>query len=251
MAETGTTPWLDAPDGTVVGLPGGGQARLLRAASGRRRDAGGTRLWIADLELPAEMLSYLAHRGRPIRYGYVTRDQPIGTYQTVFADQPGSAEMPSAARPFSAELVTRLLSRGIHIAPFVLHTGVSSPEAHEPPSTEWYHVAGPSAALINATRAGGHRVIAVGTTAVRMIETVADGHGWVHAGQGWTDLVVTPARGVHGVDGLITGWHEPQASHLQLLEAVAGWALVKASYSAAQAGGYLWHEFGDSHLILP
>jgi len=112
-------------------------------------------------------------------------------------------------------------------------------------------VAGPSAALINATRAGGHRVIAVGTTAVRMIETVTDGHGWVHAGQGWTDLVVTPARGVHGVDGLITGWHEPQASHLQLLEAVAGWALVKASYSAAQAGGYLWHEFGDSHLILP
>ncbi|MDQ2726652.1 MAG: S-adenosylmethionine:tRNA ribosyltransferase-isomerase [Actinomycetota bacterium] len=248
-----TTPWLDAPPGLVLDLPGGGQARLLGAnGAGPEPNPGGgpIRLWAATLALPTPVLAYLTRYGRPIRYGYVTRDRPIGAYQTVFADQPGSAEMPSAARPFSAAVVTRLVARGVSFAPFVLHTGVSSPEAHEPPSAEWYRLAETSAALINATRAAGHRVIAVGTTAVRALETVADEAGHVHAAEGWTDLVIGPARGVRAVDGLITGWHEPQASHLQLLEAVAGRPLLEASYTAALARRYLWHEFGDSHLIL-
>lgn len=244
-----TAPWLDAPAGMVLDLPGGAQAQLLGAANGAGTSS--IRLWTATLALPtSSVLAYLARHGRPIRYGYVTRDRPIGAYQTVFADQPGSAEMPSAARPFSAQVVTRLVARGVSFAPFVLHTGVSSPEAHEPPSVEWYQLAKSSAALINATRAAGNRVIAVGTTAVRTLETVADERGLVHADEGWTDLVIGPARGVRAVDGLITGWHEPQASHLQLLEAVAGRPLLEASYTAALATGYLWHEFGDSHLIL-
>jgi S-adenosylmethionine:tRNA ribosyltransferase-isomerase len=232
----------------VLDLSGGGQARLLGAAAGTA--AGPVRLWTATLALPLTVLAYLARYGRAIRYGYVDRDRPISAYQTVFADQPGSAEMPSAARPFSAEVVTRLVARGVSFAPFVLHTGVSSPEAHEPPSAEWYRLAEPSAALINATRAAGDRVIAVGTTAVRTLETVADTQGRVHPAEGWTDLVIGPQRGVRAVDGLITGWHEPQASHLQLLEAVAGRTLLEASYTAALARRYLWHEFGDSHLIL-
>ncbi|MDQ2725469.1 MAG: S-adenosylmethionine:tRNA ribosyltransferase-isomerase, partial [Actinomycetota bacterium] len=212
-----TTPWLDAHAGTVLELPGGAQARLLGSATGT--GAGVIRLWAATLALPAPVLAYLTRYGRPIRYGYVTRDRPIGAYQTVFADRPGSAEMPSAARPFSAPVVTRLVARGVSFAPFVLHTGVSSPDAHEPPSVEWYRLAESSVALINATRAAGNRVIAVGTTAVRTLETVADKRGHVHADEGWTDLVIGPERGVRAVDGLITGWHEPQASHLQLLEA--------------------------------
>jgi S-adenosylmethionine:tRNA ribosyltransferase-isomerase len=247
-----TSPWLDAPAGMVLRLPGGGLAELLVPAGGwSATSAAGVRLWVAAVDLPIPRLEYLARYGRPIRYGYVTRDRPISAYQTVFADEPGSAEMPSAARPFSAELVTRLVTRGVSFAPFVLHTGVSSLEAHEPPFDEWYRIGDEAAARINAARAGGHRVVAVGTTAVRALETVADERGRVHPGWGWTDVIITPERGVRAVDGLITGWHEPQASHLAMLEAIAGRPLLEASYAAALEEGYLWHEFGDSHLILP
>ena len=240
-------PWLDAPAGTAVHLRGGGVAVLGRPA----RPGLPVRLWEAELTLPTSLEVYLAVHGRPIRYGYVPRDWPISAYQTVFADQPGSAEMPSAARPFSAELVTRLVGRGVSFAPFVLHTGVSSPEAHEPPVAEWYGVGAETAMRVNAARASGHRVIAVGTTAVRALETVAGDDGVARAGQGWTELVVTPGRRLRVVDGLITGWHEPRASHLAMLEAVAGRALLETSYRTALEEGYLWHEFGDSHLILP
>ncbi len=197
-----STPWLDAAPGTVVHLPAGGGAELLVPAGGSLQPGHPVRLWVAALDLPSELLSYLARHGRPIRYHYVDHDRPIGAYQTVFADEPGSAEMPSAARPFSAELVTRLVARGVTFAPFVLHAGVSSPEAHEPPMAEWYRVPAESAASVNAARRAGHRVIAVGTTAVRALETVADERGRVHAGEGWTEVVVTPERGVTAVDGI-------------------------------------------------
>jgi S-adenosylmethionine:tRNA ribosyltransferase-isomerase len=246
-----STPWLDAAPGTVLHLPRAGAAELLVPASASWTSGRPVRLWVAALDLPTGPLDYLARHGRPIRYGYVDHDRPIGAYQTVFADEPGSAEMPSAARPFSAELVTRLVGRGVTFAPFVLHAGVSSPEAHEPPMAEWYRVPRESARSVNAARRAGHRVIAVGTTAVRALETVADERGVVHAGEGWTELVVTPDRAMRAVDGLVTGWHEPEASHLAMLEAIAGHDLLDASYRAALEEGYLWHEFGDSHLILP
>jgi S-adenosylmethionine:tRNA ribosyltransferase-isomerase len=86
---------------------------------------------------------------------------------------------------------------------------------------------------------------------VRALETVAQPDGRIDPGAGWTSLVVTPARGLWLVDGLITGWHEPEASHLEMLEAAAGPELLARSYEAALACGYLWHEFGDSHLVLP
>jgi S-adenosylmethionine:tRNA ribosyltransferase-isomerase len=200
---------------------------------------------------PEVYVRYLAAHGRPIRYGYVDKDWGLAAYQTVFATDPGSAEMPSAARPFSAELVTRLVSDGVEFAPLLLHTGVSSPEAHEPPAPEWYRVSASTARRVARTRRDGGRVIAIGTTAVRALETVADEDGGVHAGEGWTDTIITPARGVRAVDGLLTGWHEPGASHLAMLEAVAGRELLVSSYQAALDAGYLWHEFGDSHLILP
>lgn len=108
-----------------------------------------------------------------------------------------------------------------------------------------------TAARINETRDHGGRVIAIGTTVVRALESVVDARRVVHAGEGWTDVVVTPERGAHAVDGLLTGWHEPEASHLQMLEAIAGRDLLDVSYAAASAEGYLWHEFGDVHLIVP
>ena len=177
---------------------------------------------------------------------------PLDAYQTVFALEPGSAEMPSAGRPFTTELVTALVARGVLVAPLTLHTGVSSPELGEPPYPERYRVPETTARLVNAVHEWGGRVIAVGTTVVRALETVAaPGRHACAAGAGWTSLVVTPERGLRTVDGLITGWHEPEASHLLMLEAAAGPELLERSYHAAAERGYLWHEFGDIHLILP
>jgi S-adenosylmethionine:tRNA ribosyltransferase-isomerase len=245
-----STPWLDAAAGTVVRLPADGTARLLAPAADSGLAGATTRLWIADLDLPSPVLRYLARHGRPIRYAYVDRDRPIAAYQTIFARHPGSAEMPSAARPFSPELVTRLVTWGIVFAPVTLHAGVASPEAHEPPTAEWYDVPAESAQLVNLARRHGRRVIAVGTTAVRALETATGASLCTHPGNGWTRLLITPEHGVRSVDGLITGWHEPHASHLAVLEAVAGRPLLEASYRAALEAGYLWHEFGDSHLVL-
>jgi S-adenosylmethionine:tRNA ribosyltransferase-isomerase len=245
-----STPWLDAAAGTVVHLPAGGRARLLAPAAAGTQAGAPTRLWIAALDLPDPLLRYLARHGRAIRYAHIDHERPMGAYQTIFGESPGSAEMPSAARPFSPELVTRLVARGIAFAPLTLHAGVSSPEAHEPPAAEWYDVPAESAELVNLARRQGHRVIAVGTTALRALETVTDACRTSRRGRGWTALVITPERGVHSADGLITGWHEPHASHLAMLEAIAGRPLLEASYREALESGYLWHEFGDSHLIL-
>jgi S-adenosylmethionine:tRNA ribosyltransferase-isomerase len=246
-----STPWLDAAAGTVVRLADGGAVRLLAPAASPALPGMATRLWTAELSLPCPLSHYLARHGRPIRYGYIDRDWPIAAYQTIFAETPGSAEMASAARPFSPELVTRLVARGIVFAPVTLHAGVASPEAQEPPSAEWYDVPTETAELVNLARRLGHRAIAVGTTAVRALETAAGTAGTIHPGTGWTTLVIDRGRRVQSVDGLITGWHEPHASHLAILEAVAGRTLLEASYREAIASGYLWHEFGDSHLILP
>ncbi|HEV7526470.1 MAG TPA: S-adenosylmethionine:tRNA ribosyltransferase-isomerase [Acidimicrobiia bacterium] len=240
-----TEPWFADPPGLTLRLVGGGFVHLAT------RFETSTRLWVATLELPEPLLTYLAVHGRPIRYGYVTRDWPLDMYQNVYAREPGSAEMPSAGRPFTPELVTRLVSKGVAIAPILLHTGVSSLEANEHPYPEWYRVSPSTAARINGTRDNGGRVIAIGTTVVRALESVVDNRRLVHAGEGWTDVVVTPERGAHAVDGLLTGWHEPEASHLQMLEAIAGRDLLDVSYAAASAEGYLWHEFGDVHLIVP
>jgi S-adenosylmethionine:tRNA ribosyltransferase-isomerase len=229
----------------VLTLADGGVVELLaRYASSRR-------LWVAALRLPDPLLRYLAAHGRPIRYGYVPRGWPITAYQNVYATEPGSAEMPSAGRPFTPEVITRLVANGVVIAPLVLHTGVSSLEGHESPYPEVFRVPEHTAHVVNDTHRRGGRVVAVGTTVVRALESAVDDHGHVHPAEGWTETVITPERGVRSVDGLLTGWHEPEASHLDMLEAVAGRDLVERSYEAALAERYLWHEFGDVHLLLP
>jgi S-adenosylmethionine:tRNA ribosyltransferase-isomerase len=250
------------PDGrgSTVRRPGGPAGAVLRLAGGGELlleaplDPAGDRLWVAAPSL-ADPARHLRRHGRPIRYAYTARDQPLAAYQTVFAtaapDGRASAEMPSAARPFTAPLVTELVSRGVQIAPVVLHTGVASAEAHEPPYAEPYGVPAATAGQVNAARAAGGRVIAVGTTAVRALESAADGRGVVRAASGWTELVVTPERGVRVVDGLLTGFHEPEASHLLMLRAVSGDALLERVYAAALQERYLWHEFGDVNLLLP
>jgi S-adenosylmethionine:tRNA ribosyltransferase-isomerase len=143
------------------------------------------------------------------------------------------------------------VAKGVGVTPVVLHTGVSSLEAHEQPYPEWYRVPPATAARVNTTRRDGGRVVAIGTTVVRALESVVDAAGTVHAGEGWTDVIVTPERGATAVDGLLTGWHEPEASHLEMLEAIAGRALLDIAYAAASDEGYAWHEFGDVNLLLP
>ena len=247
----GSRPFPDARPGSVR-LAGGGRADLLSPWPAVPSE-GPNRLWIARLDVPGpgDLTAWLAGHGRPIRYGEPAEPWPIAAYQTVFATEPGSAEMPSAARGFTAELVTSLVAAGVVFAPLLLHCGVSSPEAGEAPQPERYRVPATTAALVNAARSGGRRVVAVGTTAVRALETVAGDDGLVHPGEGWTDLVVTPERGVRAAGGLITGWHEPEASHLELIAAVAGDELIDRSYATAHALGYHGHEFGDFHLVLP
>jgi S-adenosylmethionine:tRNA ribosyltransferase-isomerase len=234
--------FLDAP--VVVELLAGGSVRLLDHFAESRR------LWIATLDLATPPLEYAARHGRPIRYRHVPRDWPLAAYQTVFARHPGSAEMPSASRPFTHEIVTDLIARGVFVAPLLLHTGVSSLEGGERPYPERYQVPRATAAVVNTARSDGRRVIAAGTTVVRALATVTDDKGVAHPNRGWTDTIVTPERPVSSVTGLLTGWHEPESSHLMMLEAFTGREALERAYRAALARGYLWHEFGDSHLIL-
>jgi S-adenosylmethionine:tRNA ribosyltransferase-isomerase len=230
----------------VITLDGG--AALI---VGEPRPAGQARLWRARPRIDGGVSAFLARHGRPIRYAYVPRQWPLPEYQTVFAREPGSAEMPSAGRPFTAQVVTDLITRGVALAPIVLHTGVSSQEPGEPPQPERFRVPAATARLVNCTRQAGGRVIAVGTTVTRALESAADLDGSVRAGHGWTDLVLGPSRPARVVTGLVTGWHAPGASHLALLAAVAGGGLVERAYAEAVRQEYLWHEFGDSCLLLP
>lgn len=252
----GTEPFYGARPGESLALPGGGRVTLhtpyrsdqrsLRPAENLK-----VRLWITSLDLPMQIDEYLARHGFPIRYKYVRDAWPSCYYQTVYATEMGSAEMPSAGRAFTPELVTQLVANGVQIAPLVLHTGVASLEDYEPPYEEYYHVPAGTAHLVNATRAAGKRVIAVGTTTVRALETVTGPEGVTSPGEGWTDLVITPSRSLRAVTGLLTGLHEPRSTHLSMLEALAGRKHLVQAYAAALQEGYKWHEFGDLHLILP
>jgi S-adenosylmethionine:tRNA ribosyltransferase-isomerase len=242
---TATRPYPGGTPGEVLDLPGGARLTLIGRATAR--------LWQARLS--TAVMPYLLRHGSHIRYSYVDRDWPSGAYQTVFARRPGSAEMPSASRPFTPEIVTRLVTEGIAIAPITLHTGVSSLEGDEEPYPEPYDVPPATARLVNMTRRSGGRVIAAGTTVVRALETAAAAAGTptgiVRPSTGWTHHVVTPRTGVSVVDGLLTGLHEPRSSHLRMLTAFAGEPLLARCYEAAVERGYRWHEFGDVHLLLP
>jgi S-adenosylmethionine:tRNA ribosyltransferase-isomerase len=237
----GDAPCRCGQAGDRLALPDGGHAELLAPY------LGGKRLWAARLTLPDPLFAYLDRHGAPIRYRHLASPRPLADFQTIFAERPGSAEMPSAGRPFTTRVLDALRKRGVGVAPVVLHTGVSSLERGEAPYPERFKVPPATAAAAN----GARRVIAVGTTVVRALETAAEPDGTLRGAAGWTRVVIGPERGVRAVDGLLTGWHEPDSSHLEMLEAIAGRELVERSYAAALAGGYRWHEFGDTHLILP
>ena len=234
--------------GEVLALPGGIELRVLEP-----HPAGQSRLWRAQPSPEVDRAAYLGRWGHPIRYRYVDGEWPIEALQNVYARHPGSAEMPSAGRPLTERLLVSLMAYGVVVAPIVLHTGVASQEKHEPPQPEEYAVPAATARLVDSSRAAGRRVVAVGTTVVRALESAVAG-GRVVPTAGWTSLVLDPSRPARVVDGLLTGLHEAEASHLHLLAAVAGRPLVDRAYAdiaAPDAPPYLWHEFGDSMLLLP
>lgn len=246
--KAATSPFFFAEAGETVSLPNGALAVLHEpyAVASEQR----IRLWVASLDLGELGLDdYLIQFGVPIRYQYVQDQFPSHYYQTVYANEMGSAEMPSAGRAFTPELITRLVAKGVQIAPIILHTGVASLEADEPPYAEYYEVSAETAELVNQARQAGRRIIAVGTTAVRALETVTQ-DGITEAGTGWTELVITPERDLQAVNGMLTGFHEPRATHLAMLTALAGQSHIELTYQAALNERYLWHEFGDLHLIL-
>ena len=212
---------------------------------------GSDRLWVARLDIDSDPSDWMRRHGRPIRYHYVPGNWPLDSYQNDYAIEAGSAEMPSAGRPLTARVITRLVAKGVGVTPITLHAGVSSLEANELPFPERVVVPAITASRVNEARRLGGTVLAIGTTVVRALETAAGEDGAVSPLDGWTDLVVTPERGVRVIDGIVTGWHEPEASHLLMLEAIAGTEMLLRCYEESLAEGYLWHEFGDSHLILP
>jgi S-adenosylmethionine:tRNA ribosyltransferase-isomerase len=245
-AGSSTAPFAagDGPARTGLRLMvGGGSLTLLRPYTAR--------LWVARADVGGPLPAWLREHGRPIRYDYTDRDWPLATYQNAFATEPGSAEMPSAGRPLTGAVLAELAGRGVLVAPITLHTGVGSAEVDEPPYPERYAVPASTARVIEQTRAAGGHVIAVGTTVVRALESTVDDGGRVRAGSGWTDLVIGPERPVRAVHGLLTGLHEPRASHLRLLSAVASEPALRAAYAEALRERYRWHEFGDVHLLLP
>jgi S-adenosylmethionine:tRNA ribosyltransferase-isomerase len=242
-------PDLRTREGALLRLPGGVGLRL--GAGYPDREEPRPRLRRAHPTVPVDRVELLQRHGRPVRYSYLDADYPIEDYRTVYATVPGSAEMASAGRPFTERLLVDLMARGVTVAPVVLHAGVSSPEAHEPPLPEWFEVGADTARLVRSARSAGRRVVAVGTTVTRALESATSPEDRIHATSGWTDLVLGPDRPARVVTGLITGLHAPQASHLLLLESVAGSMLVAAAYDAAVDQHYLWHEFGDSTLFLP
>jgi S-adenosylmethionine:tRNA ribosyltransferase-isomerase len=245
LVEGASTRWSGPLEPGRLQLEDGAHVELVR------HQDGSSRLWIARLGLPEGTFAWLARHGRPIRYSYVPRAWPLADYQNVYATEPGSAEMPSAGRPFSVAVIADLVARGVGITPVTLHTGVASLEAGEEPYPERVSVPAWTASRVNAAKMTGGRVVAVGTTVVRALESAADERGHVTELDGWTDLVIGPDRPTRVVDGIITGWHEPETSHLQMLEEIAGPSLLADSYEAALERRYLFHEFGDSHLVLP
>ncbi len=241
--------WMAEPRRPVVcgeelRLPGGGSVVMIVPVEPEH-----PRLWYAWFQLPLPMNEYLANAGEPIRYGYVTERFPLQDYQTMFAREPGSSEMPSAARPFTPRVVNALRAKGVELATITLHCGVTSFEAPERPVIERYSVSHATAHAVGEARREGRRVIAVGSTALRALESSAR-DGDLLASSGWTDLIIDARHRLQTVDGMLTGFHDAAATHQWILGAFLDATLLTEAYSEAVDGAYYQHEFGDVHLIL-
>ncbi|MHB1629671.1 MAG: S-adenosylmethionine:tRNA ribosyltransferase-isomerase [Bacilli bacterium] len=258
---------VELPDGAYVVERRGanGEPDPTPFASGDRVQVGGcdvavvgayhprSRLWIVRAPQP---LWHLARQlGEPIRYGYVKASVPIADYQTIFARVPGSAEMPSAGRPFTHRNLRELARRGVQIRSLTLHTGLSSHEVQgrlddHPVLPEWYDIPEATAAAVRTARREGRRIVAVGTTVVRALEGMWSERREIGGCSGWTRHLVTPDAPPQIVSALVTGMHDNHTSHLALLLSFAERTLLERGYAQAIERGYEWHEFGDVSLVI-
>jgi len=242
-----TKRWKKGQEAMLLNLPNGGQLQLKQRFYNNHHLLD---LWEVDLLLPKSIETYLHENGRAIRYSYSDKHYPLSYYQTQFSTTMGSAEMPSAARGFTVELVEKLIAKGVDIVPVLLHTGVSSLELDEKPYPEYMEISAISAQKINEAKQNGARVIAVGTTAIRALESAVDENNQVKAFKGHTELFIDHDYKMKIADALLTGFHEPEASHLLMLQALVSVRHLEEAYATAINNNYYWHEFGDLHLIF-
>jgi S-adenosylmethionine:tRNA ribosyltransferase-isomerase len=248
IRENKTVRWKAGEPGMAFSLPEGANVRLVERFYNNKQLLD---LWVATLHLSQSVETYLAAHAFPIQYETIDRRYPLAYYQNFFSFHPGSAEMPSAGRGFTPQVVNKLLKKGVVFAPVLLHTGVSSLEENEAPYPEYMEITPLSASIINTAKSQGNRIIAVGTTAIRAIESAAGTDGLLRPYQGHTSLFIDESYHLKMTDALLTGFHEPRASHLHMLQALAGIEHMELAYQAAIAADYYWHQFGDLHLILP
>lgn len=243
-----TIRWKGGSEGMVFPLPAAAQIKLKERYYNDHRLLD---LWVAEFSTHLRPEAYLAVHAQPIQYEKLNEAYPLTYYQTFFNFHPGSAEMPSASRGFTTALVENLLRKGVVFAPVLLHTGISSLEEDETPYPEYMEINPVSAAIVNTAKSQKKRIIPVGTTAVRAIESAADEDGRLMPYKGYTELFIDGGYRVKVADGLLTGFHEPRASHLHMLQSIAGHKHIEEAYRTAISHAYYWHQFGDMHLILP
>jgi S-adenosylmethionine:tRNA ribosyltransferase-isomerase len=245
-------------------LPHSVEASGLRLDFGRgltaqvlTRDFQIPRLWRLRFSATGtELLDLIYRLGNPVRYRYVSGAWKLSYYQNVYAQTPGSSEMPSAGRAFSWRLLFGLRRMGIKSTHITLHTGLSSYmdndfDRRRPMSEEEYWISEESAQKIGRAQTNRGRIIAVGTTVVRALESAVLAQGnKLRASNDYTRLRISDRHHLQLVNGLITGLHEPEASHLDLLSAFIPKETLFAAYLEAIQQGYLWHEFGDLNLIV-
>lgn len=248
ITGTKTRRWHGGVEGMEFQLPSGTIVTLKKKYY---KNEQWLHLWVVDLDTNQPVQKYLTENARPIQYDKLDRQYPLSYYQTFFSFHPGSAEMPSAGRGFTKKIIEALLKKGVVLAPLILHTGVSSLEENETPYPEYMEIDPVSATIINTAKNQGRRIIAVGTTCIRAIETAADPHGVVQPYRGNTELFIDEIYSMKVADGLLTGFHEPKASHLNMLQSIGGFEHINRAYQEAITAGYHWHQFGDLHLILP
>lgn len=199
-----------------------------------------------------DLMSALYQHGQAIQYAYHHQPLQIWDQQTIFSGPPISVEPPSAGFAFSWELMFKLRAKGVQIVTLLHSAGLSS--TGDPlldqalPLNEWYEIPTETVSAIQTAKASGHRVVALGTTVLRALESAASS-GHLQAGQGISSLKIKPGYRFRVINALVTGMHEPGSSHMRILDALYPMSLIERGYAEAAQLGYRGHEYGDLSLL--
>jgi S-adenosylmethionine:tRNA ribosyltransferase-isomerase len=250
--DASVRPWHEPPEREPVSF---GDSGVTARVVGHTPHLG---LWRIEFDLGDRSLTeFLDSFGRPIPSPYVNKSFANEYYNNVYAAKPGSSEMPAAGRHFTPELLGELAERGVDAVYLTLHTGLSSVTIDEENLEdhkmyeEWYQLPEATAARINETRAAGGRILGVGTTVMRVLESVGADDGQLSGAEGWTSLYISPGYRFKVVDAFVTNFHGPRSSRIALAAAFTGKDLLLRAYQEAIDRGLQFYEFGDATLTLP